>query len=60
MSKLKPTTLRLDVDLLDGLQRVKERDGIGVTEQVRRAIRAWLEQKDQSTAPQTTPRKRRK
>ena len=39
------TTFRIDADLLDGLQEVWERDGVAVSEQVRRAIRAWLEQK---------------
>ena len=53
---LKPTTMRLDVDLLEGLRRIKQRDGIGVTEQVRRAIRAWLEQKGASPKPSTRRR----
>ena len=39
------TTFRIDADLLDGLQEVWERDGVAASEQVRRAIRAWLEQK---------------
>jgi hypothetical protein len=39
---LKPATFRLDPGLLDGLKQVKTRDGIPVTEQVRRAILAWL------------------
>lgn len=39
---LKPATFRLEADLLAGLQQVKVRDGIPVTEQVRRAIQAWL------------------
>jgi hypothetical protein len=43
--ELRPTTFRLDVDLMAGLQQVKARDGIPVTEQVRRAIRAWLKEK---------------
>jgi hypothetical protein len=41
----KVTTFRLDTELLDGLQEVWERDGVAVSEQVRRAIRIWLEQK---------------
>jgi hypothetical protein len=32
------------VDLMAGMQQVKARDGIPVTEQVRRAIRAWLKE----------------
>jgi hypothetical protein len=43
---LKPATFRVDEDLLDGLLTVKDRDGIPVSEQVRRAIRAWLTEKD--------------
>jgi len=43
---LKPTTFRLEQDILDGLQRVKVRDGIPVTEQVRRALRKWLDEKE--------------
>ena len=36
------TTFRIDDELLDGLRFVQERDGVLVSEQVRRAIRAWL------------------
>jgi hypothetical protein len=36
---------RLDPDLLDGLHEVKDRDGVPISEQVRRAVRAWLESK---------------
>ena len=39
------TTLRIDDRLMDGLRTVKDRDGIPVSEQVRRAIVAWLETK---------------
>jgi hypothetical protein len=41
---LKPTNFRLESELLDGLQQVRERDGIPVSEQVRRAIQAWLKE----------------
>ena len=34
----------LDADLRDALQRIKERDGITASEQIRRGIRLWLEQ----------------
>ena len=40
------TTVYLDADLLKGLQRVKERDGVPASEQIRRAIRAWLEERE--------------
>lgn len=38
----KLVALRLDPDLIAGLERVKETTGAPVAEQVRRAIRAWL------------------
>jgi hypothetical protein len=38
-------TFRLEDELLEALQLVKERDGIPVTEQVRRAVRMWLDSK---------------
>ncbi|MEO8520055.1 MAG: ribbon-helix-helix protein, CopG family [Acidobacteriota bacterium] len=43
---LKPATFRLDRHLLEALQAIKERDGIPVTEQVRRALTAWVQTKD--------------
>jgi hypothetical protein len=39
------TTFRIEQELLDGLQHVWKREGVAVSEQVRRAIRAWLESK---------------
>jgi hypothetical protein len=36
---------RLETELIEGLREVKERDGIPVTEQVRRAVIAWLRHK---------------
>lgn len=44
-SDKKQTAFRIDEDILAGLQSVKERDGIPLSEQVRRALRAWLESK---------------
>jgi hypothetical protein len=38
-------TYRLDEDLVQGLRLVKDRDGIPQSEQVRRALEMWLEQK---------------
>jgi len=49
------TTFRLDEDLLLGLQTIWERDGVQPSEQVRRAIRAWL---DARGIPMKTGRKR--
>jgi hypothetical protein len=42
-SAKKQTAFRIDPDILDGLQAIKERDGIPLSEQVRRALRRWLE-----------------
>jgi hypothetical protein len=51
------TTFRLDTELLAGLREVWDRDGIQPSEQVRRAIRAWLVEKGvRVEAPR--PRKR--
>ena len=45
MSPHPPTTFRIDPELIAGLQEIRERDGVPVSEQVRRAIRDWLEKK---------------
>jgi Ribbon-helix-helix protein, copG family len=42
---MKQTAFRLDEDLLGALQAIKRRDGIPLSEQVRRALQAWVEQK---------------
>jgi hypothetical protein len=42
---LKPATFRLERHLLEGMEKVKRRDGVPVSEQVRRAVTAWLETK---------------
>ena len=41
----------LDPELSAGLKEVKERDGISESEQVRRAVRAWLESKGLTLKP---------
>ena len=45
VTALKSTNFRLESELLEGLQAVRTRDGISVSEQVRRAIASWLKQK---------------
>jgi hypothetical protein len=45
MAVRKLTNFRNDPDLAAGLKLVKERDGIPEGEQLRRALRAWLEAK---------------
>jgi metal-responsive CopG/Arc/MetJ family transcriptional regulator len=39
------TTIRLDDELFEGMQRVWERDAVQPSEQIRRALRAYLEEK---------------
>ena len=49
------TTIRLEAPLWEGLQRIRTRDGIAVSEQMRRAITAWLEAKgDRPPTPKRT------
>jgi hypothetical protein len=38
-------TFRIDDDLFEGMQRLQARDGIPLSEQIRRALRPWLEAK---------------
>lgn len=45
MTPRRIATFRVDEELLDGLREIEQRDGVLVSEQVRRAIRAWLEAK---------------
>ena len=42
---LKPTTFRLETEIMGALNAIRERDGIPVSEQVRRALRQWIESK---------------
>jgi len=43
----------LDPQLSVGLKTIKERDGISESEQVRRAVRMWLESKGLRVKPTT-------
>jgi hypothetical protein len=45
LTALRPANFRLEAELLEALQAVKDRDGIPITEQVRRAIVLWLQQR---------------
>ena len=45
MSPKQMTAFRLEPDIIDGLNRVKDRDGIPFSVQVDRALRAWLDKK---------------
>ena len=39
------TNFRIDTELLEALREIRDRDGVGIAEQVRRAIRVWVESK---------------
>jgi hypothetical protein len=45
MSPKEMTAFRLDPEIMDGLRRVKDRDGVPFSVQVDRALRAWLDKK---------------
>jgi len=45
MSPKKYYSFMIDPDLADALKRVKERDGIAESEQIRRAVRAWMQKR---------------
>lgn len=45
MSPLRPTNFRLEEEYLDALRTIRDRDGIPLTEQVRRAILLWVKSK---------------
>jgi hypothetical protein len=49
--RLTAATFRLEPELLDGLDRVKGRDGMPHSEQVRRALRQWLQSRKALRAP---------
>lgn len=38
-------TFRIDDDLLEAMRSLQERDGMPLSEQIRRALRPWLETK---------------
>jgi len=49
------TTVLLDEDIKQALELVAERDGVTQSEQIRRACRAWLEER-QALAPKKAAR----
>jgi hypothetical protein len=51
MSPKELTAFRIDPDVMEGLRRVKDRDGVPISVQVDRALRAWLEEKGVSVTP---------
>ena len=45
MARRTLAAFRIEPDILKGLKAVKDRDGVPVSEQVRRALRQWLKSK---------------
>jgi hypothetical protein len=45
VTPLKPTTFRLETEIMEALAAIRDRDGIPVSEQVRRALTKWIEAK---------------
>ena len=45
MSPKELTAFRVEADIMEALRRVKDRDGVPLSVQVDRALRAWLEKK---------------
>ena len=59
MARRIPANFRIDPEQLAGLQAVKARDGIPQSEQVRRALNAWLESRGvKAERKRATTRKR--
>ena len=54
-NRYKLAAFRVEPEILEGLQTVKDRDGIPASEQVRRALRAWLEFKRIKSARKPAP-----
>lgn len=46
------TNFRIDSELLEALREIRDRDGVGIAEQVRRAIRAWVGSKGVKVKPE--------
>jgi len=57
-SKRTRYTFFIDAPLLAALRKVKERDGVPEAEQIRRALRAWLQERGE-LSEEKSGRKRR-
>jgi hypothetical protein len=44
-SQIRQTAFRLPTDISNAMQRIKREEGIPQSEQVRRALRVWLEKR---------------
>jgi antitoxin component of RelBE/YafQ-DinJ toxin-antitoxin module len=52
----RPVNFRLEEEILAQLQAIKERDGVPVSEQVRRALQAWIAEKGVTKQKSERPR----
>jgi hypothetical protein len=58
MSPKEMTAFRIEPEIMEGLRRVKDREGVPLSIQVDRALRAWLQKKGVSVAmPKTASSK---
>ena len=57
MAPRKMRNFRIDDDLAAGLRRIRVRDGIPESEQIRRGIRLWLKAKRLKVGPTRTGRR---
>jgi hypothetical protein len=53
-------TFRVDDDLLEAMQRLQDRDGMPLSEQIRRALRPWLESKGVMKTERKRPASRKR
>jgi hypothetical protein len=53
-------TFRVDDDVLEAMRRLQERDGMPLSEQIRRALRPWLESKGVMKAERKRPSNRKR
>jgi Arc/MetJ-type ribon-helix-helix transcriptional regulator len=56
----RPYTFYLDSDLAEGLKAIKERVGVSESEQIRRAIRQWLDSQGDDTQRTKRPSTRKR
>jgi hypothetical protein len=60
MPRLKQTAFRIEPETLQALDDIKRRDGLPISEQVRRALQAWIESRGiMKTAPRRAVTRRR-
>ena len=58
MTRNRQLVIWIPPEMKAALDRVKVRDGVNVTEQVRRAIRRWLDERKIETKPFAVPERK--